>query len=51
MAQPLKGGTPANEAQPQANPQPLPVKLLDNPPTPSLQQALRQNQAQVDKSK
>jgi hypothetical protein len=51
MAQPLKGGTPTNEAQAQASPKPLPPQVLDNPPTNSLAQALAQSQRQVDAGK
>jgi hypothetical protein len=48
MATPLKGGTPApTEVQPGT----LPAKLLDNPPTSSLSQALAQNKRQVDAGK
>jgi hypothetical protein len=49
MATPLKGGKPASsEAQPST---PQPPRILDNPPTSSLAQALKQNQAQLDKAK
>jgi hypothetical protein len=51
MATPLKGGRPTNEGQPQANPQPLPPKLLDNPLTSSLSKALAQSKRQVDQAK
>jgi hypothetical protein len=45
---PLKGGKPApTEAQPGT----LPPKLLDNPPTNSLAQALAQSKRQVDAGK
>jgi hypothetical protein len=50
MATPLKGGKPApTEAQP-AQPN-QPPKLLDNPPTNSLEQALAQSKRQVDAGK
>ena len=53
MAQPLKGGQPTADGQQQSQPQPqlTKPKLLDNAPTPSLAQALKKSQAQVNKSR
>jgi hypothetical protein len=53
MATPLKGGQPA-PTEAQATAQRFGVTtwtIIPNPPTTSLAKALRQSQAQVDKSK
>jgi hypothetical protein len=46
MATPLKGGQPTTDGRPATQP-----RILDNPPTNSLAQALAQSKRQVDAGK
>jgi hypothetical protein len=48
---PLKGGTPTNEAQPQASPQPLAPRVIDAPPAATIAQAVARDKRLVDQAK